>query len=218
MELLKKNAPYGASSGACFIDEYRLLGTVPSQGEQNKLELALWDTRDNHPSPVRFETEEPPAISTNFGRNRGSNHELPFHGDLSGGIVCVGNTEGDRGTPYRVLVIRVRDLIALSKGRGGKTIQWSEWGDRVTKLSSIPIGYSVLHSQVAYVHRGKETPVLYIHDFSCHLEWDNESNPKLISQTPTTPKKIELLHEGMERPSQYKFDITEDGVYATLVS
>ena len=212
---MKENAPC-VSTNVCFIDEYRLLGVVPSQGGRNKLELALWDTWDKNPSPVRFKTKQPPAESTRLGRNRKSNHELPFHGDLSQGIVCVGNREG---TSYKVLVIQVRDLIALSEGRGGTTVQWSQWKSMVTKLSGIPSRYFVLHSQVAYVDQENKTPVLHIHDFSRHLEWDSLNHKhKLISHTPTTPKKIKLLHKDMKHASKYRFDVTEGCVYATPVS
>ena len=116
-------------------------------------------------------------------------------------------------------MIRVRDLIALSKRYKGQTVQWSEWKGMVTRLSGLPVrGYSVLHSQVAYVDQGHKTPVLYIHDFSCHLERDDKNNFQLIRQTPTTPKQIKLLHKDMKHASEYRFDVTEGCVYARVVS
>ena len=218
MELSKDNTPF-ALNDACFIDEYRLLGALPSRGEPNKLELALWDTSRKRPSPVRFETEFPLTNHAYLRRNRESNHELPFHGDLSEGIVCIATTRND--TDWDVAVIRVRDLIALSTGREGQIVRRAEWMGKVTNLK-IPCFPSVLHSQVAYVHRGNKTSVLYIYDFSCHLKWENENNRDGILErtrpTPTTPKPIKLHHENIEDPSQYTFVVTEGGVYALPVS
>ena len=217
MKLLKENVPF-TSRDACFIDEYRLLGAVPSQGDQSKCELALWDTSCENPSPVRFETKFPLTEFTKLHRNRESNPELPFHGDLSAGIVCVETQEALRD----VLVIRVRDFIALSKGCEGRTVSWSEWESTATKLSDVPYGFSVLHSQVAYFRPEDQTPVLYVHDFSRHLKWEGGSNPngppERTHPTPGIPKAIELLHNGMEHPSQYMFTVTEGGVYAIWVS
>ena len=219
MELLKENTTI-ALNGACFIDEYRLLGAVPSRSDPNKSELALWDTSHKNPSPVRFETEHPSTESTHLRRNREPNHKLPFHGDLSEGIVCVVTPVDDTGALCDVLVIRARDLIALSKRR--ETVLWSEWKSGATNLSNLPSNLSVLHSQVGYVHRDDRTPVLYIHDFSRHLERDDESNRdgplNLICRTPTIRNEIKLLHKDMKDPSRYTFALTEGGVYAILVS
>ena len=221
MELLKENIPF-ALNNACFIDEYRLLGGVPSQSGRNEYDLALWDTSHKKPSPVRFQTERPLTEFTRLCCNRESNHNLPFHGDLSAGIVCVGIPGESYRSPYKVLVIRVRDLIAFSEGREGTTVPWTEWGDKVTKLSNLPSNFSVLHSQVVYFRRGSKPPELYVHDFSPHLKLKDESNfndtLERTRPTPEIPKKIQLLHEDTEYPSRYMFTVTEGGVYALRVS
>ena len=145
MELLKENAPI-ATCSPCFIDEYRLLGVVPSRGGGNKLELALWDTSQKDPSPVRFECAGL-NLEVSLCRSLESNHGLPFHGDLSEGIV--GISRG--GNRFDVLVIRVRDLIALSRGDKDKTVPWSQWGKKTTILEDLTPHFSVLHSQVVNV-------------------------------------------------------------------
>ena len=201
----------------CFIDEYQLLGIVPSSGDPNKSELALWNTLNKRPSPVRFETECPLTPDTRLDRSRESNRGLPFYGDPSKGIVCVGIPR-DRFLCAAVLVILARDLIALSKESQNGTVQWSQWRGKVTDLENLSTSFCVLHSQVADV-RENNTLVLYIYDFSRRFERKNGGGPLVLSRlTPKTPKKIELRHEGMEHHSQYTFGVTEGGVYAILVS
>ena len=204
-----------------FIDEHKLLGIVSSRGGPNEFELALWDTsHEPHPSLVRFKC--PWLIrDARLDRSRESNHELPFHGDLSGGIVCVRIPTGD--TQCNAFAIWVRYFIALSKRHQGGTVQWSQWRGIVTKLANLTRYFSVLHSQVVDVREKENTPVLYVYDFSCHLKRKDEENPRehpleRSPPTPKNPKQIELRHEGMKPPSQYRFTVTEGGVYAMPVS
>ena len=223
MKLLKENLPF-ALNDAFFIDEYRLLGAVPSQGDRSKYDLALWDTSHKNPSPVRFETEFPLTQYTRLCRNRESNPELPFHGDLSAGIVGVVNHLNSNPPLCNVAVIRVGDLITLSGGCEGKTVPLSKWKEKVTNLGNLPSGFSVLHSQVAYVQWKGKTLVLYVHDFSRHFKWKDESNPKgplelTPRPTPKISKQITLSRHGdMGDPSEYRFTVTEGGVYALPVS
>ena len=204
------------SSTVCFIDDYRLLGTLNNS-------LMLWDTSRGPHKPATFEVARPFDTATVF-RSFGSIPELPFHEDPSKGIVGIAIRERDDIAWY-LLVVPVIVLITLSE-----RVSWDEWREHVTELRfHNDGGFGVLHSQVVYLSGEEEdgTPILDIHEFACRFEKEVKrsearSGKDRLTPVPYDPSKpsyrIRLRGINASEYDRGSLLFTEGGVYAEPVS
>ena len=212
---MKENIQISAWSPTAFIDEYRLLAA--SLGDKSG--LTLWDTTSpgNH-QITRFEVYL--GVDSSLFRNYGSNHEMPFREDPSRGIVAL-------VTPHsggqRMLVVPVRDLIALSRN---PSVSLREHAAEIRPPKRSP--FHVLHSRVMYwdklldLKTKTTTLVLTVHDFdeTCRFKKEAGGDDGKNSLVPVKP--LQRYHiEFKKNIDSNEYDLksflfTEDGIYVRV--
>ena len=221
---LLKGLTQSRIASAYFIDEYRLIGTVPS-GDTNALILLDTSTVCGRcPGPI-FEIGPPHvAIPCLKGPKYNVHHTQPFRENPSMGIVALVFRDLDPGTETtfggQMYIIPARTLINFAQRIGtGECVPWRGWQHLAIPLGPffVPSLSHILHSQVLSIHNAgpsiRSKSVLRVHDFSLR------SRRRKVQGDPSEPLPPYTVQE-FPLDADYLsslFKLTESGILVTSV-
>ena len=178
--------------------------------------LGLWDTSEpsSEPNPPQRTT-----FKVNLGKTHilHRNYELLFHGDPSGGIVVLAIKIY---VGWDLLVVRVRDLIALSNKPS--YVLWEKYAKRLGGID----GFCVLHSRVvtwntrawcsAFEPDGDHICDHTVYDFVRHFPVEVEVGETFdrdpLAPVDSFPKQYTIKFQSANSGISYSLQVTEDGI------